>query len=194
MRPHSDKQSVGRSRRGPIHITDPETGDELAQGQEGLVCFELREPFEYHKDPQKTAGAIDARGWGGFGDIGRLDADGYLYLTDRLSHMIISGGVNIYPQEIESVLSSHPAVSDVAVIGVSDAEFGESVKAVVEPLPGVVADAALAAELIAFCRTRLAGFKCPKTVDFSTALPRHPNGKLLKRELKALYANGPASI
>ena len=180
--------SVGRSLGGPIHIVDPETREELPAGREGLVVFEMTAPFSYHKDAAKTAEAVDARGWGALGDVGRLDTEGYLYLSDRLSHMIISGGVNIYPQEIENLLSGHPAVGDVAVIGVPDPDLGEAVKAVVEPAAGATPGPELAAELVAWCRERLSAFKRPRTVDFVDALPRHPNGKLLKRELRDRYA------
>ncbi|MBV9511076.1 MAG: AMP-binding protein, partial [Caulobacteraceae bacterium] len=178
--------TVGRSITGPIHILDDE-GRDLPQGEVGHVAFENGTPFVYHKDAAKTAGYFTAQGWAKPGDMGWLDAEGYLYLADRASHMIISGGVNIYPQEIESVLTLHPAVRDVAIIGVPDAEFGEAVKAVIEPAAGVKADEALAAELIAFCRAKLAGFKCPRTVDFVDDLPRLPTGKLLKRELRKRY-------
>jgi long-chain acyl-CoA synthetase len=176
-----------------LHIVDPETGREVAAGEVGLIYFANAARFDYHKDPGKTAEFFNDRGWGTLGDMGWVDAEGYLYLTDRKSHMIISGGVNIYPQEIESVLALHPAVADVAVIGVPNAEFGEEVKAVVEPAGP--ADAKLARDLIAYCRERLAGFKCPRTVDFVETLPRLPNGKLLKRELRKLYwPEGGAAI
>ncbi len=132
----------------------------------------------------------NARGWRTLGDVGRVDADGYLYLTDRQAHMIIAGGVNIYPQEAENVLSSHPAVADVAVVGVPDPDMGEAVKAVVQTVDPDAAGDALATELIAFCREHLAAYKCPRTVDFVTELPRDPNGKLYKRELKERYWEG----
>jgi long-chain acyl-CoA synthetase len=178
---------AGLSRDGgsALHIVDPDTGRELPTGEVGLIYFSNAARFDYHKDPGKTAEFFNDRGWGTLGDMGWVDGEGYLYLTDRKSHMIISGGVNIYPQEIESVLALHPAVADVAVIGVPNAEFGEEVKAVVEPAGP--ADAGLARELIAYCRERLAGFKCPRTVDFVETLPRLPNGKLLKRELRKRY-------
>ena len=176
-----------------VHIVDPETGQEVAPGEVGVIYFASAAPFDYHKDPGKTAEFFNDKGWGTLGDMGWIDAEGYLYLTDRKSHMIISGGVNIYPQEIESILALHPAVADVAVIGVPNAEFGEEVKAVVQPAGPV--SKALGEELIAYCRERLAGFKCPRTVDFVETLPRLPNGKLLKRELrKAYWPDGRASI
>jgi long-chain acyl-CoA synthetase len=168
-----------------VHIVDPESGLEVPPGQVGVIYFANAARFDYHKDPGKTAEFFNDKGWGTLGDMGWIDPDGYLYLTDRKSHMIISGGVNIYPQEAESVLAMHPAVADVAVIGVPNAEFGEEVKAVVQPT-GPHSDA-LADELIAYCRERLAAYKCPKTVDFAETLPRLPNGKLLKRELRKAY-------
>jgi acyl-CoA synthetase (AMP-forming)/AMP-acid ligase II len=178
--------TVGRAMVGKIHIVDEE-GQELPPGETGHILFEGSERFEYHKEPGKTADYFNDKGWSRPGDMGWMDAEGYLYLTDRASHMIISGGVNIYPQEVEAVLTLHPAVRDVAVIGVPDPEFGEQVKAVVEPAVRATADEALARELIAHCRRSLAAFKCPKTVDFIDELPRLPTGKLLKRELRKRY-------
>jgi len=136
---------------------------------------------------------VNARGWRTLGDIGVLDEDGYLYLTDRQAHMIISGGVNIYPQEAENVLAGHPAVADVAVIGVPDPEMGEAVKAVVELVEPSRAGPDTETELIAWCRERLAAYKCPRTVDFVGELPRDPNGKLYKRLLKERYWEGHAT-
>jgi long-chain acyl-CoA synthetase len=188
------KGTVGRTAGGQIHIVDDD-GRELPPGEVGHLMFEGAERFEYHKEPGKTAEFFDARGWSRPGDMGWIDADGYLYLADRASHMIISGGVNIYPQEAEAVLTLHPAVRDVAVIGVPDKEFGEAVKAVVELAPGFEPSDALARELIAFSRSKLAAFKCPRTVDFVDALPRLPTGKLLKRELrKRYYGEGPNQL
>lgn len=180
------KGAVGRSVGGAIHIVD-DAGRPLPPGETGHILFEGVERFDYHKEPAKTAAFFDAAGRSKPGDMGWVDADGYLYLTDRASHMIISGGVNIYPQEVEAVLTLHPAVRDVAVIGVPDAEFGEQVKAVVEAADGARTDDALAQALMAYCREHLAGFKCPKTVDFVDELPRLPTGKLLKRELRKRY-------
>jgi len=180
--------SVGR----PVeecHIVGDD-GDELPPGRAGAIYFAGGRPFEYHNDPGKTASVTNARGWRTLGDVGYLDADGYLFLTDRQAHMIISGGVNIYPQEAENALSAHPAVTDVAVIGVPDPDMGEQVKAVVQPSPGCVAGPELEAELLAFCRGELASYKCPKTVDFVDELPRDPNGKLYKRVLKERYWAG----
>jgi acyl-CoA synthetase (AMP-forming)/AMP-acid ligase II len=178
--------SVGMPLLGKLHILD-EDGNELPTGEAGQVWFESELKFEYHNDPEKTAGAYNDRGWSSLGDIGYLDADGYLYLTDRASHMIISGGVNIYPQEVENELTLHPAVADVAVIGVPNADLGEEVKAVVIPADRAAAGDELANELIAYCRSKLAHYKCPVTIDFVDQLPRLPTGKLLKRQLRDQY-------
>jgi len=184
--------SVGQSRVGTIHICDAE-GNDLPAGEVGGVYFSGGGTYEYHNEPQKTADAALPGGRTTLGDIGYLDADGYLYLTDRKAHMIISGGVNIYPQEIEDAMISHPAVADVAVFGVPDAEMGEQVKAVVQPADGVQADDALAAELIAFTRETIAHYKCPRSVDFEVELPRLPTGKLYKRLLRDRYWGKPDS-
>jgi fatty-acyl-CoA synthase len=178
--------SVGRAKLGVIHICD-EAGRELPVGHEGEVYFENGHQFLYHNDPDKTAAATNALGWTTLGDIGRLDEEGYLYLTDRKSFVIISGGVNIYPQEAEDILLGHPAVLDAAVFGVPNEDFGEEVKAVVQLLPGQAASPALAEELIACCRMRLSSIKCPRSVDFRATLPRSATGKLYKRRLKAEY-------
>lgn len=180
------KGTVGRSTGGRILIVD-DHGRELQAGETGHIVFEGTAAFTYHKDPAKTADFFDGQGRSRPGDMGWLDDEGFLYLTDRASHMIISGGVNIYPQEVEAVLTLHPGVRDVAVIGVPNAEFGEEVKAVVEPVQGAIVGDALARELIALCRQSLAAFKCPKSVDFVEDLPRLPTGKLLKRELRKRY-------
>ncbi len=180
--------SVGRP-VAPAHIVGPD-GEELGPGREGTVYFEGGRPFEYHNDPTKTESITNNRGWRTLGDVGLLDEDGYLYLTDRQAHMIISGGVNIYPQEAENILASHPAVGDVAVFGVPDPDMGEAVKAVVQPLDPSSAGPELEAELVDYCRRRLATFKCPRTVDFSPELPRDPNGKLYKRLLRDRYWEG----
>ena len=173
--------SVGRSLMGAVHIVGPD-GDELPVGEEGQVWFVPPGRFEYHGDPTKTAEAFDAHGWGTLGDIGRVDEEGYLYLTDRVSNMIISGGVNIYPREVEDVLVMHPAVADVAVVGVPHPDFGEAVRAVVQVADGVDEDG-LAEELMAFCREHVSAFKCPRSVVFLDELPRLPTGKLAKRLL-----------
>lgn len=173
--------SVGRPVMGAVHIVD-DHGIELPAGETGRVFFSGGARFEYYKDPVKTAAAYDHRGWSTLGDIGHVDEDGYLYLTDRAAHMIISGGVNIYPREVEDVLVSHPAVRDAAVFGIPDAEFGEQVKAAVE-----LAEPVSAAALIDWCRSRLAHLKCPRSIDFHDALPRHQTGKLYKEALKRAY-------
>jgi len=184
----SHRGSVGQSKKGPIHIVNEE-GVEQAAGEIGQIWFEGADRFEYHGDPAKTAEAWNDQGWSTLGDVGYLDDEGYLYLTDRISHMIISGGVNIYPQEIEDALVLHPAVADVAVIGVPHPEMGEEVKAVVQADQSVQASDALAEELIAFCRERIAHFKCPRSIDFTEELPRLPTGKLLKRTLRDQYSS-----
>jgi acyl-CoA synthetase (AMP-forming)/AMP-acid ligase II len=171
--------SVGRSLTGAIHIVGAD-GSELPVGEEGEVWFETSRTFEYHRDPEKTKAAFDPRGWSWLGDVGRVDEEGYLYLTDRASNMIISGGVNIYPREIEDVLVVHPAVDDVAVLGTPDPDMGEQVTAFVRLAPGATASEA---ELIEWCRGRLSHFKCPREVRFVESLPRLPTGKLLKRLL-----------
>ncbi len=188
------KGSVGRALRGIVHICG-EDGAELPVGAEGVIYFESENQFEYHNAPEKTKESRHSAhsDWSTLGDVGRLDEEGYLYLTDRKAFMIISGGVNIYPQEIEDVLIVHPAVGDVAVIGVPNEEFGEEVKAVVEPLDWSRSGEALGEELIAWCRERLSGVKCPRSVDFERKLPRHPTGKLYKRLLRDRYWTGRAS-
>lgn len=184
--------SVGRPMQD-CHIVGAD-GEELPPGQAGLVYFAGGRPFSYHNDPDKTASVSNDRGWRTLGDIGYLDDDGYLYLTDRQAHMIISGGVNIYPQEAENVLAGHLAVADVAVIGVPDAEMGEAVKAVVRPADPGAAGPELAAELMAYCRAELATYKCPRSIDFTDELPREPNGKLYKRRLRERYWQGHDSL
>ena len=178
--------SVGRPMNCVLHICDDD-GVELPTGEPGTIFFEGGGTFEYHKDPEKTAGSRHPKGWTTLGDVGYLDADGYLYLTDRKHFMIISGGVNIYPQETENVLITHPDVVDVAVFGVPNEEFGEEVKAVVQPRDMAKAGVALEQELIAFCRSQLSHLKCPRSIDFDAELPRHPTGKLYKRLLKDRY-------
>lgn len=186
--------SVGKAMLGTSHICDDD-GAELPAGEIGLVYFERDElPFEYHNDPDKTKAAQHPAhpNWTTVGDVGYLDEEGYLYLTDRKSFMIISGGVNIYPQEVEAVLTLHPKVYDVAVIGVPDAEMGEQVKAIVQPPHGVEAGPALEQELIEYVRDRIAHYKAPKSVDFLDELPRTPTGKLLKRTLRRRYETAAA--
>lgn len=182
--------SVGKAVLGVVRICDDD-GRELPAGEVGTVYFERDDgmPFEYHNDPDKTREAQHPSNdtWSTVGDMGYLDPDGYLYLTDRKSFMIISGGVNIYPQEIENVLTVHPAVLDVAVIGVPDAEMGEQVKAVVQLRDGYNGSPDLAAELIDHVRQRVAHYKAPRSVDFVADLPRTPTGKLVKAKIKARY-------
>jgi long-chain acyl-CoA synthetase len=184
--------TVGRAVVGTLKICG-EDGAELPAGETGVVYFADGRTFEYHGDPQKTAASRNAQGWTTLGDIGHVDTEGYLYLTDRKAHMIISGGVNVYPQEAENLLVTHPKVLDVAVIGVPDEEMGESVKAVVTPRDMAEAGPELAAELIAWCRERLSPIKCPRSIDFEAELPRHPTGKLYKRLLRDRYWAGRAS-
>jgi long-chain acyl-CoA synthetase len=183
------KGTVGRAMIGELRICDDE-GNELPVGEEGTVFFANGKPFAYHNDADKTAQSRNRHGWTTLGDVGRVDAEGYLYLTDRKAYMIISGGVNIYPQETENLLVTHPEVVDVAVFGVPDEEFGEQVKAVVQPRDMARAGPALEAELIGWCRERLAHIKCPRSIDFEAELPRHPTGKLYKRLLRDRYWQG----
>ncbi|NKY58470.1 acyl-CoA synthetase [Nocardia flavorosea] len=181
--------SVGPAGLGAVRICGDD-GAELPAGEIGTIYFEREEvPFTYHNDSAKTEQAIHPQHptWTTTGDIGYIDEDGFLFLTDRKAFMIISGGVNIYPQEIEDALALHPKVLDVAVIGVPDEEMGESVKAVVQPAPGAEPGPGFAAELRDYLRARIAGYKVPRTVDFADELPRTPTGKLVKGKLRAQY-------
>ncbi len=180
------KGSVGRAMMGVAKILD-DNEEELPVGEIGTVYFADGLEFEYLNDPEKTAGCRTSQGWSTLGDVGYMDKDGYLYLTDRKSNMIISGGVNIYPQESENVLVTHPKVLDVAVLGVPHEEFGEAVKGVVQLRDPADAGEELARELIEFCRASLAKIKCPVSIDFVQELPRTPTGKLVKRLLKDKY-------
>jgi acyl-CoA synthetase (AMP-forming)/AMP-acid ligase II len=187
--------TVGRPILGELLILDGE-GRQCPTGTDGTIWFRGATAFQYFQDPVKTADSRVGDGEGTastVGDVGHVDADGYLYLTDRKSYMIISGGVNIYPQETENVLSAHPAVQDVAVIGVPNDDLGEEVKAVVELVNPDAAGPEVAQELIAYCRDRLAHFKCPRTVDFVAELPRSETGKLYKRMLRDAYWAGHTS-
>jgi acyl-CoA synthetase (AMP-forming)/AMP-acid ligase II len=181
--------TVGTPINCVVHICD-EDGEELPRGEPGTVYFEGGATFEYHNDAEKTSSSRHPMGWSTLGDVGYLDDDNFLYLTDRKAFMIISGGVNLYPQEIENALVMHPKVVDVAVFGVPNDDFGEEVKAVVQPVsmpPTSEAEASLAKELMAYCRSQLADLKCPRSIDFREELPRHPTGKLYKRLLKDEY-------
>ncbi len=181
--------TVGKSILGVVHICDA-MGNELPDGESGTIYFEREQmPFEYHNDPEKTKGAQHPEhpNWSTLGDIGYLDDDGYLYLTDRKAFMIISGGVNIYPQEVEDCLVVHPKVADVAVFGVPNEDMGEEVKAVIQLEDGIDPSDEVARELIAYSREHLAHYKTPKSIDFRPELPRLPTGKLYKRLLRDEY-------
>ena len=181
--------TVGRALTGIVRVCD-EQGDEVPRGTEGQIFFEPTDgmvPFEYHNDPGKTADARNKHGWSSLGDVGYQDEDGYLFLTDRKSFMIIAGGVNIYPQEIENLLVTHPKVADAAVIGAPDPDLGEKVVAVVQPMDMSEAGPALADELMAFLAPQLSRVKMPRQIDFREQLPRELTGKLYKRLLRDEY-------
>ena len=185
------KGSVGKCYIGTIHIMDEE-GNELPVREPGTVYIEGGNTFEYHNDPDKTAGSRTAEGWNTIGDMGYVDEEGYLYLTDRKANMIISGGVNIYPQEVENLLVIHPKVMDAAVFGIPNEEFGEEVKAVIELFDFSESGPELEEELMKYCHDNLAKYKCPKSIDFIDELPRTPTGKLIKRLLKEKYVKAMA--
>jgi len=174
--------TVGKPVTGAVHILD-EAGNELPAGEVGSIWFEDPARFEYHKAPEKTAAFFNDRNWGSLGDLGYVDDKGYLYIANRRTDLIISGGANIYPQEIENEMAGHPAVLDVAAIGLPDKEFGQAVRLLVQLHSNVEPTEILKADLLAFCRSRLAGFKCPRSLLFVTTLPRLANGKLLRREI-----------
>ncbi len=179
--------TVGRVRLGELHILDDDLQPCL-NGTPGTIWFKTATPFEYFNDPEKTTEARSADGtMSTVFDVGYADAEGFLYLTDRKTYMIISGGVNIYPQECENLLITHPKVTDAAVFGVPNSDLGEEVKAVVQLEPHITADAAMASELIEFCRQHLASMKCPRSIDFEAELPSLPTGKLYKRLLRDRY-------
>jgi long-chain acyl-CoA synthetase len=178
--------TVGRAVVGNVKILD-KNDQEVPAGQVGVVYFADGPQFSYHNDPQKTKRAHNSKGWSTLGDVGYLDTDGFLYLTDRKCYTIISGGVNIYPQETEDVLIIHPDVADVAVFGVPNEEMGEEVKAVVQPHDMARAGEELEAALILFCRKHLSPIKCPRSIDFQAELPRAPTGKLIKRLVRDRY-------
>jgi long-chain acyl-CoA synthetase len=184
--------TVGKAVAGELLILDDERRP-VPTGEPGTVWFRGATNFEYYRDPAKTAESRAGEGeslMSTVGDVGYVDDDGYLYLTDRRTYMIISGGVNIYPQEAENLLVTHPKVMDAAVIGVPNDDLGEEVKAVVQPTPDVEAGPELERELLAFCREHLAHYKCPRSVDFEAELPRLPTGKLYKRLLRDRYWGG----
>jgi long-chain acyl-CoA synthetase len=184
------KGTVGKVLLGELHILDDNMRS-CPNGTPGMLWFKTATPFEYFNDPEKTARARSADGsMSTVSDIGYLDNDGYLYLTDRATFMIVSGGVNIYPQECENLLITHPKVADAAVFGVPNKDFGEEVKAVVQLMPGVAPSPNIAEELIAFCGEHLAQHKCPHSIDFEVELPRLPTGKLYKQRLRDRYWQG----
>jgi len=184
--------SVGAAISGKLHILDDD-GNELPAGEIGHVYFSDITPFEYLNAPEKTRQAFNARGWATYGDLGHVDADGYLYLSDRRADLILSGGVNLYPQEIENALAQHPAVQEVAVVGVPDADFGEHAVACVVPNPGYAADEATAQDIAAHTAGRLARIKQVQRIRFVDELPRLPTGKLLRRVLKEQLRAQPAA-
>ncbi len=187
------KGSVGRALAGEIHIVDDD-GNELPPGEIGTVYFSgPQTTFEYYNEPEKTAGAYNDKGWATNGDVGYVDEEGYLYLTDRKNFMIISGGVNIYPQEIENVLVNHEKVADVAVFGIPNEEFGEEVKAVIQPVNWADATDETAFEILEWLRERISSIKMPRSLDFNPKLPRMDNGKLYKRHLADEYRGGARS-
>ncbi len=181
--------SVGRPLGVEVHIVG-EDGAEVPAGEVGTVYFSGGSPFKYHNDPGKTAAAFNPSGWSTLGDMGCLDDEGYLYLADRRTDLIVSGGVNVYPREVEEALAPHPAVADVAVIGIRDEEMGQRVHAVVQPAVAGAGTPELAAELIDFCRGRIAHFKAPGSVSFEDSLPRTPSGKMLRRVVADKYRDG----
>jgi long-chain acyl-CoA synthetase len=184
--------TVGKAMLGELHICD-ENGDEQPAGVEGAIYFANGPEFTYHNAPEKTAETRNKHGWSTLGDVGYVDADGYLYLTDRKAFMIISGGVNIYPQEVENLLVTHPLVADAAVFGIPNEDFGEEVKAAIQLVDPAAASPEVAEALLAFCRDHLSHVKCPRSVDFHAELPRHPTGKLFKRLLRDAYWGGKQS-
>ena len=189
----SHKGSVGKGLTTQVKICDDD-GAELSPRSEGRIFFAGGPTFEYHNDPEKTAASRHAQGWTTLGDVGWVDEEGFLYLTDRKDFMIISGGVNIYPQEIENLLITHPQVADVAVIGAPDGEMGEKVVAVVQPQVWAEAGPALRETLLAFARENLSHVKAPRQIDFLEALPRHDTGKLYKRLLRDRYRAEAARV
>ena len=185
--------TVGKVVLGDLHILDDDM-NEMPLGEPGTIWFKTATPFSYHNDPAKTREATSSDGtMTSVGDVGYVDADNFLYLTDRKTFMIISGGVNIYPQETEDLLITHPKVADAAVFGVPNADLGEEVKAVVQPMPGIEPNDELVTELLAFCAQHLARQKVPRSIDFEAELPRLPTGKLYKLLLRDRYWGNAAS-
>jgi len=180
------KGSVGKGTTAEVKICG-EDGEPLPPRTEGVVYFAGGAPLSYHNAPEKVAENTNKHGWTTLGDVGWVDEEGFLYLTDRKSFMIISGGVNIYPQEVENLLITHPKVADAAVVGAPDEEMGEKVVAVIQPLEGVEPSDDLRAELMGFCRANLSHVKSPRQIDFMAELPRHPTGKLYKRLIRDAY-------
>ena len=183
------KGSVGKPLLGQVHICDDD-GTELPAGEAGTIWFSGTAKFNYHNDPAKTAAAFNAEGWSTLGDMGFLDAEGYLYLADRRTDLILSGGVNIYPREVEDALALHPGVADVAVVGVPDEDMGQRVHAVIQPAVPGSGGPQLGRDLIDFCRARIAHYKAPRSVSFEERLPRTPSGKMLRRVLADRYRDG----
>ncbi|MBL8557175.1 MAG: acyl-CoA synthetase [Hyphomonadaceae bacterium] len=188
----ANKGSVGKAILGELKICD-ENGDEVPPGVEGAVFFANGPEFQYHNSPEKTAESKNKHGWSTLGDVGYVNEGGYLFLTDRKAFMIISGGVNIYPQEVENLLVTHPKVADAAVFGIPNEDFGEEVKAAIQLLDPASAGPEVEAELLEFCRQHLSHIKCPRSIDFHVELPRHPTGKLYKRLLRDAYWGGKQS-
>jgi fatty-acyl-CoA synthase len=187
------KGSVGTALLGELHIVDDE-GNELPTGETGTVYFGGQQAqFHYHNEPEKTAEAYNDKGWATTGDVGYVDEEGFLYLTDRKNFTIISGGVNIYPQEVENILAAHDKVADVAVFGVPNEEFGEEVKAVIEPVNWADATDETAIEILEWLRDRISHIKMPRSLDFHPRLPRMDNGKLYKRHLVEEYRGATRS-
>jgi long-chain acyl-CoA synthetase len=184
--------SVGQSVFGELHILRDD-GSEADVGEIGQIYFANGPKFEYHNDPEKTARAYNDRGWVTLGDMGRLDEEGYLYLADRKDFMIISGGVNVYPTEVENLLTMHPLIEDVAVFGLPDEDFGEAVVAVIQPRAWPQDEAAFIADIDAFCRDRLSRIKSPRRIELARELPRQPNGKLYKKGLREQYLKAAAT-
>ncbi|OBB17644.1 hypothetical protein A5761_09815 [Mycolicibacterium setense] len=185
--------TVGKSLVGAVHILDDD-GNEVPVGEEGVIYFENPRRFEYLGDPEKTRRVYSEHGWGTFGDVGRLDDEGFLYLTDRRTDLIITGGVNVYPREVEEMLLLHPAVLDAAVVGLPDEDLGQRVAGVVSLRPGIVEGSDLARDLFDFCRSRLSHVKSPREIQFAPELPRTETGKLLRRVVRDTAKSRPSEF